>query len=59
MAYSCTKQNKIHSGLWRRAAISLFTFERYVNQEVSCHLFVLDNYKKDKDAILVCLEKFY
>ena len=25
-----------------------FTFARYVNQEVSCHLFVLDNYEKDK-----------
>ena len=32
---------------------------RFANQQVTCHLFVLDNYKKDKDAIFACLKKFY
>ena len=59
MAYSCEYQNEIQSALWTRATINLFTLARFVNQEVTCHLFVLDNYKKDKDAIFACLQKFY
>ena len=59
MAYSCKYQNEIQSALWTRATINLFTLARFVNQEVTCHLFVLDNYKKDKDAIFACLLKFY
>ena len=59
MAYSCKYQNEIQSALWTRATINLFTLARFVNQEVTCHLFVLDNYKKDKDAIFACLQKFY
>ena len=59
MAYSCKYQNEIQSALWTRATINLFTLARFVNQEVTCHLFVLDNYKKDKDAIFACLQKFH
>ena len=58
MVYSCEYQNEIQSALWTRATINLFTLARFVNQEVTCHLFVLDNYKKDKDAICACLQKF-
>ena len=59
MAYSCEYQNEIQSALWTRATTNLFTLARFVNQEVTCHLFVLDNYKKDKDAIFACLQKLY
>ena len=59
MAYSCEYQNETESALWTRATINLFTLARFVNQEVTCHLFVLDNYKKDKDAIFACLQKFH
>ena len=59
MAYSCEYQNEIQSALWTRASINLFTLARFVNQEGFCHLFVLDDYKKDKDAIAACLLKFY
>ena len=59
MPYSCEYQNEIQSALWTRATINLFTLASFVNQEVTCHLFVLDNYKKDKDAIFACLQKFY
>ena len=59
MAYSCGYQNEIQNALWTRASINLFTLAHFVNQEVECHLFVLDNYKKDKDAIFACLKKFY
>ena len=52
-------KKEIQSALWTRATINLFTLARFVNQEVTCHLFVLDNYKKDKDAIFACLQKFY
>ena len=58
MAYSCEYQNENQSALWTRATINLFTLARFVNQEVICHLFVLNNYKKDKDAIFACLQKF-
>ena len=51
MAYSCEYQNEIQGALWTRATTSLFTLARSVNEEVTCHLFVLENYKKDKDAI--------
>ena len=46
MAYSCEYQNEIQSALWTRAIVNLFTLTCFVNQEVTCHLFVLDNYKK-------------
>ena len=59
MAYSCEYQNEIQSALWTRTTINLFTLARFVNQEVTCNLFVLVNYKKDKDAIFTCLQKFY
>ena len=59
MAYSCEYQNEIQSALWASASINLFTLARFVNQEVFCHLFVLDDYKKDKDVIAACLLKFY
>ena len=59
MAYSCEYQNEIQSALWSRDSINLFTLARFVNQNVDCHLFVLDNYKKDKDAIFACLKEFY
>ena len=51
MAYSCEYQNEIQSALWTRATTNLFTLARFVNQEVTCYLFVLDNYKKDKSLL--------
>lgn len=36
------QQNKIQSALWTKATVRLLTIARYVNQNVSCHLFVLD-----------------
>ena len=59
MVYSCEYQNEIKSVLWTRATINLFTLACSVNQEVTYHLFILDNYKKDKDAIFACLQKFH
>ena len=56
---SCEYQNEIQSALWTGATINLFTVARFVSQKVTCHLYVLDNYKKVKDAIFARLQKFY
>ena len=59
MAQSYKYQNKIQRALWNRALINLFTLAHFVNQNVECHLYVLDNYKEGKDAIFACLKEFY
>lgn len=56
MVYHCEYQN---GTLWNKASINFFTLAGFVNQNAECHLFVLDNYKKDKDAIFACLKEFY
>ena len=57
-AYFCNYQNKIQSALWTRATVNLLTLACSVNQNVSCHLFVLDGaYRQDKDAISAGLDK--
>ena len=43
----------IRMKFWTRATVNLLTPACYANQNVSCHLLVLDDvYSKDKDAIL-------
>ena len=54
MAYSCKYQNEIQSALWSRASINLFTLARFANQQVTCHLFVLDNFQEGQGCN-ICL----
>ena len=60
IACYCDYQNEIQSTLWIKATVNLLALAYYVNQNVSCHLFVLDDaHSKDKDAILTCLDKLF
>ena len=40
--------------------VNVLTLAHYVNQNISCHLIVLDDaHSKDKDAILACHDKLF
>lgn len=55
-------QNEVQSTLQTKGTVNLLTLAHYhhVNQNVSCHLFVLDyGYSKAKDVILACFDKLF